>query len=550
MITQFITVILRRSRLPAKAFICLIAFPEAPALATAATHHRTCTKIESVLIIPTALSFRKAQNKCSFKHTSGLYSSSLRQISFWSHTNYSLAESRMFGPCRRLFVCLFVCFALHYKPTLFSEFHVVIGPTAKWRDSEAWFKTSTVYLLSVSQGKKLEHCSVQPSSFQCNFSLFKLVPLCPIPNKYCYVRKNPCHLQELNKPLLKDSTLRILRPLFWLFWLSLEAIGGWRSVRRHHNELNRQGHRASHRAWHMAAVQWLCAVQSRECRDMYNNVQNNSWNSSKKVQNKYRTLVFLHPVTTAGRHLGASFLGEDHLVHELATHDLAANHWRLLRREVVQLVIFGRPVRVRWRCPAWTSVKKKSCFQTGHFLEIVQCEVTLSNQLLLERFRFHQFSVSLLCPCRVIFITSTLGCRLGRRVGSKLWRNLPSGPWSKWTMEEPVSWTSHGVARHGKTCRASRLGWNSSGNWSDHRRSQSPWRMASAEFLKKHGKNSETQVLWSHKGNRQSLVRSMWSMWSMAVSFVTYQNGNLLVTFTLRQEPFRPARPVRPMRCV
>jgi hypothetical protein len=74
--------------------------------------------------------------------------------------------------------------------------------------------------------------------------------------------------------------------------------------------------------------------------------------------------------------------------------------------------------------------------------------------------------------------------------------------------------------------------------------------MASAEFLKKHGKNSETQVLWSHKGNRQSLVRSMWSMWSMAVSFVTYQNGNLLVTFTLRQEPFRPARPVRPMRCV
>ena len=172
--------------------------------------------------------------------------------------------------------------------------------------------------------------------------------------------------------------------------------------------------------------------------------------------------------------------------------------------------------------------------------------------------------MSLLCPCRVIFITSTLGCRFGCRVGSKLWRNLPSGPWSKWTMEEPVSWTSHGVAMARHAGHHDLVGTlQEIVQIIEDLRVLGEWHLQNlADFGRICEETSwkETQVLWSHKGNRQSLVRSMWSMWSMAVSFVTYQNGNLLVTFTqfwysdcdskLRQEPFRPARPVRPMRCV
>ena len=188
MITQFITVILRRSRLPAKAFICLIAFPEAPALATAATHHRTCTKIESVLIIPTALSFRKAQNKCSFKHTSGLYSSSLRQISFWSHTNYSLAESRMFGPCRRLFVCLF-CTALQAN----FVFWVSCRHWTYSKMKRLWGMVQNIYSISFKRVSREETWALLCATFKFSMQFFSLqtCPIMPNPKQVLLCPKKP-----------------------------------------------------------------------------------------------------------------------------------------------------------------------------------------------------------------------------------------------------------------------------------------------------------------------------------------------------------------------
>ena len=270
-----------------------------------------------------------------------------------------------------LSVCLSVClFVLHCITSQLCFLSFMSSLDLQQNEETLRHGSKHLYLFSVSQGKKLEHCSVQPSSFQCNFSLFKLVPLCPIPNKYCYVRKNPCHLQDLNKPLLKDYTLRnILRPLFWLFWLSLEAGDLWDDI------ITSWTDRATGRGtWRLCNGCALCKVENVEtCTIMYRTIL-------EIPQKKYRTSTELLCFSTLWRPQAGTW----------APHFLAKTTWSTSLRPMtwrrstgdcgeVKMVIFGRPVRVRWRCPAWTSVKKTSWFQLLVISMIVQCDSVRSN---------------------------------------------------------------------------------------------------------------------------------------------------------------------------
>ena len=162
-----------------------------------------------------------------------------------------------------LFVCLSVClFVLHCITSQLCFLSFMSSLDLQQNEETLRHGSKHLYLFSVSQGKKLK--------FSMQFFSLQTCPIMPNPKQVLLCPKKPMSSsrpqqtssQRLHTPQHTAPTLLTL----------LAELGGWRSVRRHHNELNRQGHRA----WHMAAVQWLCAVQSRECRDMYNNVQNNS----------------------------------------------------------------------------------------------------------------------------------------------------------------------------------------------------------------------------------------------------------------------------------
>ena len=149
--------------------------------------------------------------------------SSLRQISFWSHTNYSLPESRMLGPCRRLFV-------LHCKSELcFLRFMSSLEQDEETlRHGSKMFKTSIfyLYLLSVSQRKKLEHCSV-PSKFSMQFFSLQTCLIVSNPKEVLLCPSTSSWLNSINnKSLLKHST-------FWSFRIgyahSFDSLGwAWR----------------------------------------------------------------------------------------------------------------------------------------------------------------------------------------------------------------------------------------------------------------------------------------------------------------------------------
>ena len=263
-------------------------------------------------------------------------------------------------------VCLFVCLSVCLFCTALQANFVFWVSCRHWTYSKMkrlWGMVQNIYIFSAClKGRS--------SSFQCNFSLFKLVPLCPIPNKYCYVRKNPCHLQDLNKPLLKDYTLRnILRPLFWLFWLSLEAGDLWDDI------ITSWTDRATGRGtWRLCNGCALCKVENVEtCTIMYRTIL-------EIPQKKYRTSTELLCFSTLWRPQAGTW----------APHFLAKTTWSTSLRPMtwrrstgdcgeVKMVIFGRPVRVRWRCPAWTSVKKTSWFQLLVISMIVQCDSVRSN---------------------------------------------------------------------------------------------------------------------------------------------------------------------------
>ena len=114
------------------------------------------------------------------------------------------------------------------------------------------------------------------------------------------------------------------------------------------------------------------------------------------------------------------------------------------------------------------------------------------------------------------------GCRLGCRVGSKLRRNLPSGPWRSWFLVRHCE-TSHYVARHaGHHDLVGTL--QEIGQIIEDLRVLTRMVSVCEETILK----EETQVLWSDKGNRQSLIYTVhWRfMWSMAqISFATCQRA-------------------------